>query len=367
MSEPSPAPRAAPGVVAARLAAAALLLGGTLLVLRPFLVPLVWAAILVVVTWPLYRRLSAATGRPQLAAGVMTGAVAVLVGIPFLLLLGTLVQEVTDGVAQVLAWRESGSPLPSWLTETELGRRGLDLLQRSGLARPEAAGEMLGRVGTATSRGVVALAGGFASNLLKFGVTLVAQFAFYANGERILALVRRLAPLLFPVAPAQFVDSVGESIQAVLYGIAGTAIVQGIAAGCGMAVAGVPSPVALGTATALTAVLPGGGSAVSLMAAAWLGFAEGRWLAAAGLAAWAVLFVSSIDNVLRPLLISGRAPIPFILVFLGILGGLAAFGTVGVFLGPVLLSVSFTLLRQFARIGHARIGEPVASADDPDS
>jgi predicted PurR-regulated permease PerM len=136
----------------------------------------------------------------------------------------------------------------------------------------------------------------------------------------------------------------------------------GILAGIGMAVASVPSPVALGTATALTAILPFGGSAVTLFASAWLA-ANGRWGAAIALAAWGLLVVSSLDNVLRPLLISGRAPIPFVVVFLGILGGLSAFGVIGIFLGPVLLSVAFTLLQQFAEPGRPAAPTPLASEE----
>jgi predicted PurR-regulated permease PerM len=113
-------------------------------------------------------------------------------------------------------------------------------------------------------------------------------------------------------------------------------------------------------ATALTAVLPFGGSAITLAASGWLA-ASGRYWAAALLAGWGLIVVSSLDNVLRPLLISGRAPIPFIVVFLGILGGLSAFGVIGIFIGPVLLSVAFTLLNEFSRTQ----GEPIAEEPAP--
>jgi predicted PurR-regulated permease PerM len=147
------------------------------------------------------------------------------------------------------------------------------------------------------------------------------------------------------------VESIGESVRAVMFGLLGTAIVQGVLAGAGLAVAGVPSPAALGAATALFSFLPGGGSAISLVAAAWLAL-SGRWLAGLLLAAWALLVVSSMDNLLRPLLISERGRIPFMLVFLGVLGGLAAFGVLGIFIGPVVLSVGFALTTEFSRLGE---------------
>jgi predicted PurR-regulated permease PerM len=347
-----------PGVVAARLFGALAIGVATYLVLRPFLTSLLWAAILAFVTWPLYQRLLHHTRHPQLASGLFALAVTLAFGVPVALVLVNLASELSDIARGVIAWQQAGAPLPAWLTGHWLGERALQLLRDSHLFDPERIGGTLARAGTAVSGSVVALASGIARNVFKFGVTIVGLYAFYVSGERILETVRRLAPLLFPVAPARFVESVGESVRAVMYGLAGTAAAQGVLAGAGMAVLGVPSPVALGTATALTAIFPFGGSLVTLLASVWL-LAGGRPWAALALAAWGVLVVSSLDNVLRPLLISGRAPIPFLVAFLGILGGLNAFGVIGIFLGPVLLSVAFKLLAEFSR---ARGGEPAPGA-----
>ncbi len=355
----SEAPRS-PGVVAARLAGALALGAATFVLMRPFLVPLLWAAILAYVTWPLYLRVAERTRHRKAAAAIFATLVAVAFGVPVALVLANLASELTDIARRVIAWQQAGAPLPAGVTEHALGQRALAVLRDSHLLDPERIGEHVARAGTALSGSVVSLAGSVARNVLKFAVMMVGLYGFYVSGERIVDLGRRLAPLLFPVAPSHFVDSVGESVRAVMFGLTGTAIFQGIFAGIGMAVAGVPSPVALGTATALTAVLPGGGSALTLAAAAWLFFADGRPYAAAGLAAWGLLVVGSLDNVLRPLLISGRAPIPFVVVFLGILGGLSAFGVIGIFLGPVLLSVAFTLLSEFARRGERSEEAPAA-------
>jgi predicted PurR-regulated permease PerM len=339
-----------PGVVAARLVGALAIGGGTLLVLQPFVVPLLWAAILAFVTWPLYHRLAERAKRRELAAAGFALAVALAFGVPVALVLANLASELTGIARDAIAWQQAGAPLPAWLTENEYGQRATQLLRESHLLDPERLGEYLAQVGNATAGAVVALAGSVARNLLKLGVMIVGLYGFYVSGPRIVELGKRLAPLLFPVAPARFVESIGESVRAVMYGLTGTAIAQGVLAGIGLAFAGVPSPVALGTATALTAVLPGGGSAITLAAAAWLAMG-GRYWAAGFLAAWGLLVVSTLDNFLRPILISGRAPIPFLVVFLGILGGLSAFGVIGIFLGPVLLSVAFTLLNEFSRSG----------------
>ena len=276
-------------------------------------------------------------------------------------MLANLASELTDIARHVIAWQQAGAPLPTWLSEHWLGQRALQLLRESHILDPERLGETFAKAGSAVSGSVVALAGSIARNFLKFGVMMVGLYGFYVSGERIVELGQRLAPLLFPVAPARFVESIGESVRAVMYGLTGTAIAQGVFAGIGMAIAGVPSPVALGTATSLTAILPGGGSAITLAASLWL-LAGGRYWAAAILAAWGLLVVGTLDNFLRPILISGQVPIPFVLVFLGILGGLSAFGVIGIFLGPVLLSVAFTLLSEFARPGRRLQGaEKVAS------
>lgn len=339
-----------PGIQAARIAGALAIGTATILVLRPFIVPLLWAAILAFITWPIYRRVSEHTKRRELTAALFALAVTLAFGIPVALLLVRLAGELADLGRDAIAWQQAGSPLPAWITEHPLGQRALQLLRNSHLLDPERIGETLTRAGTMVSGSVVALAGGIAKNLFKFIIMMVGLYGFYVSGEYIVELGQRLAPLLFPVAPARFVESIGDSVSAVMFGLTGTAIAQGILAGIGLGVAGVPSPVALGTATALTAILPFGGSAITLGAAVWLASDE-RYLAAVLLSAWGVLVVSSLDNVLRPILIAGRVPIPFLLIFLGILGGLNSFGVIGIFLGPVLLSVAYTLLKEFARAG----------------
>jgi predicted PurR-regulated permease PerM len=345
--------------VAARIGAALVLGMLAVVVLRPFLVPLLWAGILAYSTWPLYVRLPTRARWPRLSAAGLTLGLAVGVGIPVGLVLVSLAQEATHLAGLLLAWQEQGFPLPAWLAaqlaERDWLARLFGVVQTRGVVDPEAVGQWLGRMGARLSGQIVGIATGLVRNAAKFGVAMVALYAFYLSGERLIDLGRRLAPLLFPVAPARFLESIGEAVHAVFFGLLGTALAQGVLAGAGLAVAGVPSPVALGTATALLSVLPGGGGAVTLLSAAWLAL-SGRLVAGVALALWALLVVSSMDNLLRPLLISERARIPFLVVFLGVLGGLAGFGLVGAFVGPVILSVAFALVSEFARIYARREG-----------
>lgn len=214
----------------------------------------------------------------------------------------------------------AGAPLPEILARSEWLAGLGELWRRFPLGEPATATEWLGRAGTELSRRLVGLAGGVARNAFKFSVAMVSLYAFYVSGERLIEVGRRLAPLLFPVAPGRFIESIGESVRAVLFGLLGTALAQGVLAGLGLAVAGVPSPVVLGAATAVLAILPGGGGAITLASAVWLVLGD-RWMAGIGLALWSLLVVSSVDNLLRPILISERGRIPFLLVFLGVLGG----------------------------------------------
>jgi predicted PurR-regulated permease PerM len=337
--------------VAARLVAALALGAGSLAVLRPFLTPMAWAAITAYMTWPLYRRLRDRSRRPRLAASLFTATVAIGIGGPVALILAALANDATAIVQAVQRWRELGAPLPPWIAEQEWLMAAVERVRELPMADPARLGEWLTRAGSEISVRLVAIAGGIARNAFKFAVMLVTLFALYVNGERLAEAGHRLVPLLFPAAPERFFERIGNTVQGVVFGLLGTAMAQGVLAGVGLAVAGVPSVVALSTATALCSFVPAGSSLVTLLAALWLG-AGGRVFPAILLAAWGLLVVANTDNVLRPLLISGRAQIPFLLVFLGVIGGLTSFGLIGLFLGPVLLSVAFTLASEF--VGEAR-------------
>ncbi len=349
------APERSAGLVVARLGTLLALGLAAYAVLRPFVKPVLWAAILAYLTWPLFRRLRAHARRPRLAAALFTAGVAIGIGIPVALLLVALANQATSLLDEVRRWRMDGATIPPWLEQSELLRPVLDRVRAA--VGELSAGAPLRELAGELSRRLVAVASGIGANAFKFAVTMVTLYAFYVSGERILATARALAGTLLPGAPPGFLERIGGSVRAVVFGLLGTGLVQGALTALGLAVAGIPSPVALGAATVLLSLVPGGGSAVSVASALWLG-AQGRWLAALLLAGWGIAVVSSVDNVLRPLLISAGGGIPFLLVFFGVLGGLAAFGLVGLFLGPVLLSVAFTLVVEFARSREAAAGPP---------
>ena len=136
----------------------------------------------------------------------------------------------------------------------------------------------------------------------------------------------------------------GSVTRAVVFGTLLTAIIQGASVGVGFVLVRLPSPVVFGAIAAACSLLPVGGTAFVWLPGAMVLAAQGRWGAAIFLVAWGLLFVGVLDNLLRPLFISGRAEISTLPVFFGVLGGLAAFGPIGIFLGPVLVALALALL-----------------------
>lgn len=339
------------GLAVARVGAGALLLAGALLVLRPFVVPLVWASIVAYTTWPLFRRVRRWTRGPRLSAVLFTGAVFVVVGIPVAWLLVALANEATHLVEIGQRWLAEGAPLPAWLVELRWIGPEVEALRTRALESSAESFGYLTRYGTALSNQLVGLAGGIGRNVFSFVIMLVSLFALYLDGERFTVHARRLAAAIFPDTRRKLLDDAGAVVRAVVFGLVGTAIAQGVLNGLGLALFGVPSPVALGALTAVLSFVPVGPLLVWAGAAAWL-FVAGRTGAAIGMAVWGLLLVSSLDNVLRPMLISrtGSIPIPFLVVFFGVLGGLAAFGPLGLFVGPVLLSLTFALIAEFPNV-----------------
>lgn len=342
------------GSVVARVGGGIALLGLSLLVLRPFLVPVLWAGILAYVTWPVYRFVRHHTRRPRLAAGLFALATALVVGVPVAWILVALAGEASHLITGARAWVEAGAPFPQvvmdrpWLAE-RLGR-----LRAESVVEPKAIAEYATRYASQVSGQLLNVASGLASNAFKFSLTIVTLFFFYVDGESIAEQLGKLMRVVFPQSRDEILPYIGTVVRAVVFGLLGTALVQGLVAGIGFALFGVPSPVALGAVTALLSLVPMGSAAPWCGAVVWL-LASGHVGAAIGMAIWGAGLVSTIDNVLRPILISGgrETNVPFLLVIFGVLGGLMGFGMLGLFLGPVVLGVAFALVSDFARRADA--------------
>jgi predicted PurR-regulated permease PerM len=335
-----------PGLVVARVLVGLGLLATTLWVLHPFLIPGIWATIAAYVTWPVFARVRALTGRPRLTAVLLSLAFALVIAIPIGWVLVMFATQAAGVATDLQDWVTQGAPLPDWVSAYPWLAHRIDELRASPLFGDAAAGEWIARYGQTGSEWAVAVTGGIARNVLEFVITMVVLYALYVDGERITVLGRRLAALLLPSDDDGLVDKIGGIARAVVFGLLGTALAQGVLIGLGFWIFGVPSAVFFGFVTVIFSLVPAGPALVWIGACIWL-WSQGSLGGAIGMALWGGLLVSTIDNVLRPLLISGPTQIPFMLVFFGVLGGLASFGLLGMFVGPVMLAVGFGLLAEF--------------------
>lgn len=326
--------------------------GLTFWVLSPFLASLAWAGILAYVTWPLHqwlcRRLP---GRDKLVALLMTLGVAATLLLPMVWVMFILVGDVAAATATIKQLSIHGlPPLPAGVRVWPGGEWIAAQYQRVE-ADPAWVRVQIEALGLTDTPRLKALAGGVGRNAAKFGLAVFALFFLYRHGDSVLEQFRRVATRWLGEATRGYLQAVGVTVRAVVFGIVLTALAQGLLAGLGYWVAGVAAPALWGVITALVSLIPFVGPVVWIVLSLNL-LANGETQAALGLFLWGALVVSWVDNLIRPLVISGPTRIPFLLVFLGVLGGLRAFGLIGLFLGPVLLAVSIAIWREW--LVHAR-------------
>ena len=318
------------------------------LVLTPFLVPLVWAGVLAYASWPLAEWIRARCGgRDTLAASLATGLAALTLFAPLLWLAWVAQQEMGGVVRALLAFVAAPPEVPEflrgipWLGDWLAQQRALLL------ADPQGVIATLKAWFAAHAGDAAQLAGGIGRNLAKLVLVLVILFFFYRDGARMVRELRHVMARFIGPSTHGYLAAVGTTTRAVVYGVLLTALVQGAFAGAGYWVAGLASPVTLGLLTALFALIPFATPLAWGGAGAWLLF-QGETGAAIGVWIWGAAVVSQIDNVLRPIFISSVGAIPFLLVLFGVLGGLLAFGLVGLFAGPIVLAVAWAVWREWA-------------------
>lgn len=322
---------------------------GCLVVLRPFVSALLWAVVLSVSSWPLYRRVLRLLGnRRTLAALLMTLGMILVLLLPFLIVGLTLADNVKDLTAATRSWIGGGPPAPpSWLAKLPVvGPQAVDYWQS--LAQDtaklwseaqrllEPVSSWLVKIGLVLGAGVVELA-----------LSIFIAFFLFRDGvhvgQRLTAAIERIGG----ERGGHLLSVAGKTVRGVVYGILGTALAQAVMAGVGFLIAGVPGAALLALLTFFSSVVPIVGTAlIWLPAAIWL-FHEGS-------TGWGIFMliwgfgVGNLDNVVKPWLISQGSDMPFILIFFGVLGGALAFGFIGVFLGPTLLAVGYRLVEEWS-------------------
>jgi predicted PurR-regulated permease PerM len=333
------------------------------IVLNPFLVPAAWAGILAFVSWPGYRWLMARLpGRPNLTAFLMTLLMTALLVLPMLWLLMILEMELVGAYRAVVDLLTRGPlQVPEAIRQLPgIGDWLFAYLQA--LFADPAQIEVQARAWLGEGReAIFKLVGGVGRNALKFGMALLTLFFFYRDGVAVIGQARQVLFNFLGDRVHGYIDAIGATTKAVVYGLVLTALAQGILAGLGYWGAGVEAPVALGAVTALIAFIPFGTPLVWVSISVWL-LVTGHVWEGVGLFLWGALVVSWVDNLIRPLVISGVTRIPFLLVMFGVLGGLASFGLIGLFIGPVILAVLMAVWREWLE-EHAE--EPPATPPAP--
>jgi Ca2+-transporting ATPase len=323
-----------PGILLAGL----LVLG--FMVLREFLLTLAWALIISYVMWPPYRIVRRLLkGKATLSATVMTVIIAVAIILVAYWLADMLQDELkiayyllTDNLAQKpyqlpevvrrLPWL--GDVAQEWLDRLSNDHAGITA-QLTDWAK-QGLGEF------------ARFLGGIGHNVIKLGVILVTVFFCFRDGDEVVRQVNQGLVRFLGEYQHVYLKAAGDTTRAVVYGLTLAALGQGMLAGVGYAVAGVKAPALLGAMTALLALIPMGATLVWLPIGFML-LTMGQVWQGTGLLLWGFFVVSTVDNVIRPLVISGASRVPFLIVMFGVLGGLTAFGAVGLFLGPVILAV----------------------------
>lgn len=329
-----------------------LLLGASFWTMLPFVGPLVWATAIVVATWPLLIRVQGLLGgRRSLATVVMTGFMLVIFIAPFWIAIGALLEASLEGIDIAREYLTHGlPPPPKWVEELPLaGSRFAARWQALADAGPAAIAEELRPYSRAAATWMIGMTGGFASLILHFLVTVILAGILYAQGELaakgILAFARRIGA----ERGERVVHLAGQSVRGVALGVVVTALMQAALAGLGLWVSGTPHPGLLTAAAFVLCIAQVGPLPVLAAAIGWL-FWTGSSGWATALIIWTIV-VSPLDNIVRPILIRRGVDLPMLLIIAGVVGGLFGFGVIGLFVGPVILAVTYTSLEAWIKEG----------------
>ncbi|MEO8525621.1 MAG: AI-2E family transporter YdiK [Caldimonas sp.] len=314
-------------------------------VVRPFLAAAIWATTIAVVTWPMLLRIQARLWRRRsLAILVMILVLLLLFVIPFLLAAGTIVAnagEIADRARSLASFR---SPLaPDWMARLPFfGARLADFWRDAAASGLDGAWSRLAPYVGSLTGWFVARAGNLGYLAVQFLLTLMLTAFMYAYGEKASSTILRLGYRLGGASGEELVHLAGRAIRGIALGVGLTAAIQSVLGGVGLAIAGVPFAGLLTAVLFMLCVAQIGMLVVLVPAVIWVYWSQGPALGTL-LLVWS-LVASLLDTVLRPILVRRSADLPFLLIFVGVIGGLVAFGLIGIFVGPVILAVAYTLL-----------------------
>lgn len=323
-----------------------LLLAGVYLVLKPFMLGLLFGLILAVSAWPLRQWLVRRGLTTTLAAGLMLAALLVFVMGPVLLMAPGLSVEVKLLAERGVTWFASMPQLPDWLTNLPLVGDKLAATWSGLINQTPESKALLASYVQPARQFLTDAAMGLATSVMDIAVALIVATSFWSSGDRMVPVLRESLARLGGPHLAALTDVATRATRGIFYGIVGTAAIQGLLMTVGLWLAGIPAAAPLGFVTLIFAISQFGGVLINFVwagAAWWLYSRSGTDLAFWFVIVWGLMVTFS-DNLLKPLLIGSSLKLPIMLVTLGVFGGFISFGFLGLFVGPTLLAVAFDLL-----------------------
>lgn len=333
----------------------AVLIGLGFKVVSPFWAPLAWAGILAYLTTPLYRRiLRLLKGRSSLAAGITTALIIAILLVPISFLLIRLPRELAESYRELSTAFDEPLVLPEALTRMPVLGPVLDETLTNFWNDPEIRKQQVKDWLEPWSREFASVVGQLGRSVAQLAVAIVTLFFLYRDGDAVLQQFRQALHKVVGEMADKYFRAIGDTTRAVVFGLIVSALAQGFIAGVGYQIIGVGTPIVLGSLTAVTALVPFLGT-VAIWGPIGVGLLiAGRINTGLALLAWGTFIVNPTDNILKPLLISGATDVPLAVVLIGVMGGLLAFGLIGLFLGPLILSILLAIWREWLAEDHSQ-------------
>jgi len=336
-----------------------ILISASFWILRPFLSAIIWATMIVVTTWPFMEKIQEILWRKRgLAVMVMTVMLLLVFIIPFTFAVVT----VFDRSDEIVNWTKSLATLavpspPSWIEHLPVvGHKLAVRWQNLATANPAELSERLAPHAKQIASWLVARTGSVMMMTVQFLLTVIISAVLYATGDKAACGIRLFARRLGGQNGEDAVVLAGKAVRGVALGVVVTALVQSLLGGIGLVVAGVPAVAILTAVMFILCIAQVGPGLVLIPVIVWL-FWQDQTLWGTVMIVWS-LVVMTIDNFIRPFLIKKGADLPLLLIFAGVIGGLIAFGVIGLFIGPVMLAVTYTLME--AWVAQEETGQEMA-------
>lgn len=318
-----------------------LLAAGCWLVVQPFVPAILFSLVIAVSTWPAYARLLVRVGNRPLASAIACVTVALLAILPATLLLLSVRDGVVWGLQLIQGWKADGGHPPQWLLQLPAIGPAVQAWWMDSFG--SGWGALLEEFAEPARRAALASGQTLINGALQSCIGLVLLYFLYVHGDSLGERVGSLARRFGDSQGIELLHKARSTMVGVMTSVVGAGLAQATVASIGFSLAGVPNPLLLGALTFVLSMIPIGPPLLWGGASLWL-FRQGEPGWGLFMAIYGLVCISLVDNVMMPLLISRSAHLPFALTLIGVIGGVIAFGVVGVFLGPILLALAATIV-----------------------